>query len=438
MLDGVYEPGTVVAGKYRVERLLGRGGMGVVVAAEHLELRVPIALKFLSDRYATRTDIVMRFLREARAAAQLKSAHVCRVFDVGRLDDGLPFIVMEKLEGQDLAKVLRAAGQLAVPVAADYIVQACDAVAEAHEAGIVHRDLKPGNLFLTQRRDGTALLKVLDFGVAKLLSEEDHDITNSQTVVGSPTYMAPEQLRSARGADARSDIWSLGVILHQLVTGNTPFRGETIADLAIRAAIDPLPPLDHLPPAYAAIIARCLEKQPDLRFQTATELATELAQLAIRPSRAATVTSQPQLEVVLGPNTADPSAPTETTLRGAASVTAGVTRRSSKTPRVLVIGAVAAIAIGAGAGLVVNRDTTPTPTPTPPTEVVRMPAAAPPPPAAAQVVIDAGIVVDAAEVVAAPVDAPPPAVATPASAPVHVAKPPAHHKTKEQIGASRY
>jgi eukaryotic-like serine/threonine-protein kinase len=430
MLVGVYEPGTVVAGKYRVERLLGRGGMGIVVAAEHIELRVPIALKFLSDRYATRTDIVMRFLREARAAAQLKSAHVCRVFDVGRLDDGVPFIVMEQLVGQDLAKLLRAEGQLAVPVAADYIVQACDAVAEAHEAGIVHRDLKPGNLFLTQHRDGTALLKVLDFGVAKLHSEEEHDITNSQTVVGSPTYMAPEQLRSARGADARSDIWSLGVILHQLVTGNTPFRGETIAGLAIRAAIDPLPSLDHLPPAYAAIVTRCLEKQPDRRFQTATDLARELAPLAIKSSRAATAAVSQHIEVVLGRGTADPSAPTETTLRGAASVTTGMAR--PKTPRLLVIGAVAAIAIGAGAGLFVNRDGTPA-RPAPP-EVVRMPTAAPPP-VPAPVPADAAIV-DAPELVAAPVDASP--AATPAIAPVHVAKPPVHHKTKEQIGASRY
>ncbi|HEY1549618.1 MAG TPA: serine/threonine-protein kinase [Kofleriaceae bacterium] len=430
----MYEPGTVVAGKYRVEKLLGRGGMGVVLAAEHLELRVPVALKFLSDRYSTRTDIIMRFLREARAAAQLKSAHVCRVFDVGRLDDGLPFIVMERLVGQDLAKLLRAEGQLAVPTAADYIAQACDAVAEAHDAGIVHRDLKPGNLFLTQNRDGSALLKVLDFGVAKLHTEEDHDITNSQTVVGSPTYMAPEQLRSARGADARSDIWSLGVILHQLVTGNTPFRGETIADLAIRAAIDPLPSLEHLPPAYAAIIARCLEKQPDRRFQTATELAAELAPLASRPSRPPTITPSPQLEVMLGPNTADPSAPTETTLRGAASVTTGMPR-AKKPPRALVIGAVAAIAIGAGAGLFVNRGSTPA-RPAAPVDVVRMPTAAP-------VSIDAGVaatvvVVDAAEIVAAP---PPLDAAVPAAAivaPVHVAKPPVHHKTKEQIGASRY
>ncbi len=436
MLEGVYEPGTIVAGKYRVEHLLGRGGMGVVVAAEHLELRVPIALKFLSDRYATRTDIIMRFLREARAAAQLKSAHVCRVFDVGRLDDGLPFIVMEKLVGQDLAKLLRADGPMSVAIAADYVAQACDAVAEAHEAGIVHRDLKPGNLFLTQRRDGTALLKVLDFGVAKLHTEEDHDITSSQTVVGSPTYMAPEQLRSARGADARSDIWSLGVILHQLVTGSTPFRGETIADLAIRAAMDPLPSLDQLPPAYAAIVTRCLEKQPDQRFQTATELARELAPLATRPSRAVTPVPQ-QREVVLGHGTADPGAPTETTLRGAASVMTANVRPKNR--RALVIGAVAAISIGASAGLYVTRDTTPVQ----PTSsgIVQMPSASPTP-----APIDA-MAVDAAAITASSIDAPAastqalvtaPAAGSAVSAP-HVAKPPVvHHKTKEQIGASRY
>jgi len=159
----VYAPGTLLAGKYRVERTLGRGGMGLVVAADHVELRSKVAIKLLADKYVQRPDVVERFMREARSSAQLRSDHVCRVFDVGRLDDGRPYIVMELLEGRDLAKVLRERGALDVMVIADYIVQACDAMLEAHSARIVHRDLKPGNLFLAQRRDGREILKVLDF-----------------------------------------------------------------------------------------------------------------------------------------------------------------------------------------------------------------------------------------------------------------------------------
>ncbi|HEX3762946.1 MAG TPA: serine/threonine-protein kinase, partial [Kofleriaceae bacterium] len=226
----MYEPGTVLAGKYRIERRLGRGGMGLVLAAEHIELRSVVAIKCLHDAYARRSDVVMRFLREARASARLQSEHVCRVFDVDRLDTGVPYLVMELLHGRDLAQVLRATGPLDPATVAAYLVQACDAIGEAHAAQIVHRDLKPSNLFLTRRRDGAPLIKVLDFGVAKAPEEGSPVLTDASTVVGSPRYMAPEQIRAARIADARSDIWSLGVILYELVSGRPPFEGASLGD----------------------------------------------------------------------------------------------------------------------------------------------------------------------------------------------------------------
>jgi len=415
----VYEPGSVLAGKYRVEGVLGRGGMGVVVAAEHLELRVPVALKFLGERYASRSDVVERFLREARAAAQLRSEHACRVSDVARLETGVPYIVMERLVGRDLSRVLREDGPLEVAMLASYIVQACDAIGEAHAAGIIHRDLKPGNLFVTQRRDGSALIKVLDFGVAKLQSEQDHAITSNRAVIGSPNYMAPEQLRSARSADPRSDIWSLGVILHQLVSGRPPFEGETVADLAIKVATEPLPPLAGVPAEYAAIVARCLEKPPDRRFQSVAELAAALAPLAAAAPRFA---SQPVPTI-----TADLTAPTETTLRGAASA---MTVRAARPPRrPLVIVMAAAIVIGVGAGVMLSRGGGDDP---PAAGVATQPIAP------MTVIVPA----DAAAVTASPPDAPQLAAPAPPPPVKHV-RPPAKHAppparpAAQDIGASR-
>lgn len=219
--------GQVLAGKYRVERVLGRGGMGCVLEATHVHLQQRVALKFMLAAHATAPNLVQRFLREARAAARLRGEHVARVVDVGRLEDGAPYIVMEFLDGSDLRKVLKS-GPLSIGDALTYMMQACEGVAEAHAAGVVHRDLKPHNLFITQTPQGRPCLKVLDFGLAKLQNDDparvEEGLTEASSVLGSPRYMAPEQLRASGNIDARTDVWALGVSLYQCLTGHTPFE----------------------------------------------------------------------------------------------------------------------------------------------------------------------------------------------------------------------
>ncbi|WP_052376487.1 serine/threonine-protein kinase, partial [Chondromyces apiculatus] len=278
--------GTVIAGKYRVDHVLGVGGMGTVVAATHLDLDEVRALKLMHDSESENAVAVERFLREARAVVKLKSEHVAQVYDVGRLETGVPYIVMEYLEGSDLSRLARKGGAIAPSDVAYYILQACDAMAEAHALGVVHRDLKPANLFLTRRDDGSPCIKVLDFGISKLLStasNPDLEITGKE-VLGSPHYMSPEQMRSTKSADPRSDIWSLGAIMYRLITGRLPFPADSAMELAARiletvpqrpTAIRP-----EIPPGLEAVILRCLEKDPDRRLQSAQDLAAALVPFA--------------------------------------------------------------------------------------------------------------------------------------------------------------
>src|SRR5262245_59860123 len=201
----------IIAGKYRVERIIGRGGMGIVVAAWHLELDQRVALKFLMPELAERGDSAERFRREARAAARIKSEHVVRVLDVGNWEGNAPYMVMEYLDGRDLGSELRERGSLAIKECVDYLLQAIEAVAEAHALGIVHRDLKPEHLFLSRRVDGSRAVKVLDFGISKtiVLWSEEQSLTRTSNIMGSPFYMSPEQMRTPRNVDTRSDIWAL-------------------------------------------------------------------------------------------------------------------------------------------------------------------------------------------------------------------------------------
>jgi eukaryotic-like serine/threonine-protein kinase len=273
--------GDILAKKYRVERLLGAGGMGVVVLARHIQLDQLVALKFLLTQSLDKPKIVARFEQEARAVVKLRGEHVARVLDVGTMETGAPYIVMEYLEGEDLANTLERRGALPIAEAVDYLLQTCEALAEAHGVGIVHRDLKPGNLFLTKRVDGKQWVKVLDFGISKLTGgREDLALTATSEVVGSPKYMSPEQLRASRLADARSDIWSLGVILYELLTADTPFMAETLAHLCALVISEPPRPIRSLrpevPTGIEQIILRCLQKDPNARFQSVADLAMAL------------------------------------------------------------------------------------------------------------------------------------------------------------------
>ncbi|AKT40868.1 serine/threonine-protein kinase [Chondromyces crocatus] len=285
------QPGEILAGKYRVDRVLGQGGMGVVVAATHTHLGQRVALKFLLPELARRHDVVARFDREARAAVRIQSEHVVRVLDTGVLENGAPFMVMEFLEGDDLQQLVRARGRLEITDAVEYLLQACECLAEAHMAGIVHRDIKPANLFLTRRADGSPLVKVLDFGISKanLLSGEGPSsapLTQTAALMGSPKYMSPEQLKSARDVDARTDIWALGIVLHELLTGEAAFIATTMAELCMSILGQPPPSLrsrrTDAPAGLEAVILRCLEKEPARRYANVAELAVALAEFAPR------------------------------------------------------------------------------------------------------------------------------------------------------------
>ncbi len=285
--DAPVKVGEIVADKYRVEKVLGVGAMGVVVAAMHVDLEERRAIKFMRASMLGDAEGVERFLREARAAVRLKSQHVAKVQDVGRLATGAPYIVMEYLDGSDLKSLLDARGALPVSEAVDYLLQAGEAIAEAHNFGIVHRDLKPANLFLTTGVNGTPVVKVLDFGIAKVIGGAGpaRQMTALDQLLGTPLYMSPEQfLPSTRKVDTRSDIWALGVILYQMLAGRTPFSGGSVTEICAAVMGDQPDSLATLrpdvPPPVEAAVMRCLEKSPARRFGTATELSAALAPFA--------------------------------------------------------------------------------------------------------------------------------------------------------------
>jgi len=278
-MSSLVNVGDVLATKYRVDKILGIGGMGMVVAATHLELDQKVALKFMLPEAMRSEQAMDRFLREAKAAVKLRSEHVCRVLDVGKLDTtGAPYIVMEFMEGQDFADTIKHAGRLSVGDTVEYVLQALEGLAEAHANNIVHRDLKPGNLFVTTDNDGTPLVKVLDFGISK--SSIAGSATRTGDIMGSPSYMAPEQMASSKNVDGRADLWAMGVILYQAVTGLLPFEADTLPALCMAVMTAAPVPIGtvrpDLPPGFVMVINRCLEKKPELRYADVAELAAAL------------------------------------------------------------------------------------------------------------------------------------------------------------------
>ncbi len=287
--------GDVLDGKFRVERIVGEGGMGLVVAAIHLGLDEHVALKLLHPEARRNPEAVARFFQEARAAAKLKSEHVARVLDVCEREDGAPFIVMELLRGCDLRFLLGEHGPLPIEDVADYMIQACEGLADAHARGIVHRDIKPENLFLTERSEGWRIVKILDFGISKAgLNASGGSASNIRTgaIMGSPAYMSPEQLRETATVDRRTDLWALGAVMYELLTGRPPFDSDLPLTALILEIIQSEPislraRRAHVPKELEAIVARCLTKDRDARFATAAELAIALLPFAPGRSRVA-------------------------------------------------------------------------------------------------------------------------------------------------------
>jgi serine/threonine-protein kinase len=371
-LTGLPQVGDVLDEKYRIDGVLGVGGMGVVFAATHLRLDERVAIKILLPQWSEDRSLVQRFMQEARACTKIRSEHVVRVLDVGLLGEQ-PYLVLEFLEGKDFDAVVAECGPLQISDAVDCLLQASEALAEAHASGIVHRDLKPANLFLTHRADGSPCVKLLDFGISKVIADEAPRLSGFQTqgtlpnmVMGSPHYMAPEQMQSSRDADARSDVWSLGAILHELVTGAPPFEADTITALCASILRDSPPPLTRLradvTPPLERVVLRCLEKNPADRFQNVADLALAVAEFGSASARASARTIS---RIVYGgfdthdEDRATPSSSTSSRSKPSAAEILGSlppTPMRSRVPGVL-LAAAAALAVGGGIGWSVVRQT---------------------------------------------------------------------------------
>jgi len=292
-----FPPGTLLLDRYRVIRELGVGGMSLVLMAEHVALGTKVAIKVLLPELAKLADAPQRFEREALAATRFESEHVARVLDVGVIPapgsaSGTPYMVIEYLEGQDLGRLVRQGHRFSAEEAIALVVQAADALSRAHAAGVVHRDVKPSNLFLTHRPDGSPLVKVLDFGISKLVqdaAQENLALTKTTAVMGSALYMSLEQMRSTKTVDRRTDVWALGVSLYELLTGTHPWTAEAFSELCVKVSLDPPDPLRRhrpdIPAALAAAIAVAYERKPEERYQSVGQLVEALAPFASEDTR---------------------------------------------------------------------------------------------------------------------------------------------------------
>jgi eukaryotic-like serine/threonine-protein kinase len=340
------EPGTRIGQNVRLERKLGEGGMGSVWVADHLTLNTKVAVKFISADVSKQPDLITRFTREATAAAQIKSPHVVQIFDHGVTPDGHPYIVMELLEGEDLGKRIERCGVIAAPEVASIIAQAGKALGKAHAAGIVHRDIKPDNIFLAES-DGDVFVKVLDFGIAKRVQGDAMHMTSTGAMVGTPYYMSPEQVLSAKDVEPRSDLWSLGVVAYHALTGTLPFRAETLGALCVAINGGTFPKPSSLRPELGGAIdewcERAMAREPAARFATAREMTEAL-------QRASSGIADSPPGAALPPPPTTGAMPAQTLME--ASVTASA-RRQGASVRVLAlaaaaIGLVGVIGVGIG------------------------------------------------------------------------------------------
>jgi serine/threonine-protein kinase len=381
---GVQE-GQVLAGKYRIEKVLGVGGMGVVVAARHMQLDTKVAIKFLLPEMLGHVEAVARFAREAKAAVKITGEHVARVLDVGVLETGAPYMVMEFLEGSDLSAVLRQRGALPVDQAVDFLLQASVAVAEAHSLGIIHRDLKPANLFCIRRADGKLSVKVLDFGISKVTDPSGTDsgmsVTKTSAMMGSPLYMSPEQMQASKSVDARADVWALGVILYELLTGKVPFDGDTVTDVAIKVAMQPVAPIrtvrPDIPEGLQAVLQKCLEKSKEQRYANVAALAVALNDFAPPRAKALVericdilqVTAPPQADVGVTSGVGAPMATTggdrqapavgAATMSAVANTTPGTPGGNKRAIAFAVVGVCAGLGLAAAALVVLRKPAEP-------------------------------------------------------------------------------
>jgi len=350
------EVGDVINGRFRVERVLGRGGMGVVVQAMHLPLQEYVAVKLLRAEAAQNERSRARFLREARASARLRSEHVVRLMDFGLYENGSPVIVMEYLEGSDLGARLDGYGRLSVDDTVEYLLQAAEGIAEAHAHGLVHRDLKPGNLFVSRTTDGSALVKVLDFGVSKLSAQventaESARLTGASSVVGSPAYMSPEQL-SGEATDARTDIWALGVIVFECLTEELPFQGGTVPQLFSAILNDKPPSIEFyrkdVPSCLQALVDSCLQKTPSARCPDTASFAARLVEAAPTPHRLLRVECIARLaSIAAESDRPQPPLASEHPEGAVWTRKRAVHRASRLKPRIFVVGA-ASLVVGVG------------------------------------------------------------------------------------------
>lgn len=352
-----YAVGQVLAGKYRVDRPIGEGAMGLVLAATHLGLDEVVAIKFMRAEIQRLPGTLSRFAKEAKIAARIRSEHVIKVIDVGVSDPIGPYIVMEYLDGRTLADVLDAEGPLSVQRAAEYLLQACEGLAAAHALGVTHRDIKPENLFITGQPP-LEVVKVLDFGISKAtltgrVFGDDLALNQSSYVMGTPLYMSPEQIRAAPHVDSRTDIWSLGAVLYELVSGQTAFSADSMTEICAKILEAPAPRLAHpCPPELAvvqSIIERCLEKEPEKRFQSVADLALALLPLASERARAYADRSSNLLGATRpAPTIAEPPARSPDSVRPEREQTLAQRRRSRAAPIALglaALGLLTAIAI---------------------------------------------------------------------------------------------